>query len=41
MFRVLHPSSGSRTAVITASGTCQPGLLPTALVVELEIDPVD
>jgi len=32
-----HPSSGARTTVITASGTGQPGLLPPALVVELEL----
>jgi len=25
-FRCRHPSSGARTAVITASGICQPGL---------------
>ena len=34
MFRVL-PSSGGRTTVITASGTGQPVILPSALV-ELE-----
>jgi len=32
----LHLSSGAGTTVITASGTGQPGLLPSALVVELE-----
>jgi len=32
-----HPSSGTRTTVITASGSGQPGLLPSALVVELEL----
>jgi len=36
MFRVLTPSSGARTAVITPSGTGQPGLLPSAPVVELD-----
>jgi len=36
-FGCRHPSSGARTAVITASGTGQPGLLPSALVVELEL----
>jgi len=35
-FGCWHPSSGDRTTVITASGTGQPGLLPSALVVELE-----
>ena len=30
-------SSGARTTVITASGTGQPGLLPSALAVELEL----
>ena len=38
MFRVLTPiiRSSYCTNVITASGTVQPGLLPSALVVELE-----
>ena len=36
-FGCWHPSSGARTTVITASGTGQPGLLPFALVVELEL----
>ena len=45
-FGCWQPSSGARTAVITASGTGQPGLLPSALVVELErermvVDPVN
>ena len=35
MFRVLTPIIRSST-VITASGTGQPGLLPPALIVELE-----
>ena len=34
MFRLL-PLSGTGTTVITASGTGQPGLLPSDLVVEL------
>ena len=34
-FGWLHPSSGARTTVITASGTGQLGLIPSALVVEL------
>jgi len=34
-FGCWHPSSGARTTVITASGTGQPDLLPSALVVEL------
>ena len=37
-FRCLHPSSGACTAVITATGTGQPVLLPSALVVELELN---
>jgi len=36
MFRVL-PSSGAGTAVITACGTGQPDLLPSAVDVELEL----
>jgi len=32
-----HPSSGARTTVITAYGTDQPGLLPSGLVVEVEV----
>jgi len=36
MFRVLT-SSGAGTAVVRASATGQPGLLPSTLVVELEI----
>ena len=32
-----YPSAGARTTVITASGTGQPDLLPSALVVELEL----
>jgi len=35
-FGCWHPSSGAGTAVITASGTGQPGLLPPALVVEFQ-----
>jgi len=35
-FGCWHPSSGARTTVITASGTGQPGLLPSALLVEVE-----
>jgi len=35
-FGCWHPSSGARTTVITASGTGQLGLLPSALIVELE-----
>jgi len=35
-FGCWHPSSGARTTVITASGSGQPGLLPSALVVELD-----
>jgi hypothetical protein len=35
-FGCWHPSSGAGTAVITASGTGQPGLLPSAVVVGLE-----
>ena len=37
-FGCLHPSSGAGTAVIAASGTGQLGLLPSALVVELELN---
>ena len=37
-FGCCHPSSGAGTAVITASGTGQPGLLPSALIVELELN---
>ena len=37
-FGCLHPSSGACTTVITASGTGQLGLLPSALDVELELD---
>ena len=37
-FGCRHPSSGARTTVITASGTGQPGLLPSALVVQLELN---
>ena len=37
-----NPSSGTRTAVITASGTGQPGLLPTAQQRErMVVDPVN
>jgi len=36
-FGCRHPPSGARTTVITASGTGQPGLLPSAIVVELEL----
>jgi len=36
-FGCWHPSSVARTTVITASGTGQLGLLPSALVVELEL----
>jgi len=35
-FGCRHPSSGARTTVTTASGTGQPVLLPSALVVEWE-----
>ena len=35
-FGCWHPSSGARTTVITASGTGQPGLLPSALVLEMQ-----
>ena len=38
-FGFWHPSSGARITVITASGTGQPDLLPSALVVELELVP--
>ena len=45
-FGCSHPSSGARTTVITASGSGQPSLLPSALVVELQqermvVDPFD
>jgi len=36
-FGCWHPSSGARTIVITAFGTGHLGLLPSALVVELEL----
>jgi len=36
-FGCWHPPSGVRPTVITASGTGQPGLLPSALVVEMEL----
>ena len=36
-FGCWHPSSGARTAVITASSNGQPGLLSSALVVELQL----
>ena len=36
-FGCRQPSSGARTTVITAFGTGQPGLLQSALVVELEL----
>jgi len=36
-FGCWHPTSGARTTVITASDTGQPGLLPSALVIELEM----
>ena len=35
-----HPSSGAHTTVITASGTGQPGLLPSTLIVDLELNTV-
>jgi len=35
-FGCWHPQSGARTTVITASGTGQPGLLPSALGVEFQ-----
>ena len=37
-FGCWHPRSGARTTVITASGTGQPDLLASALVVELELN---
>ena len=37
-FGCWNSPSGARTTVITASGTGQPGLLPSALVVELELN---
>ena len=37
MFRVLTSIIRARTTVITASDTGQPGILPSALVVELEL----
>jgi len=50
-FGCSHPSSGARTAVITAYVTSQPGLLSSGLVVEVDVptqqrdrmvlDPVD
>jgi len=36
-FGCWHPSSGTRTTVITASGNDQPGLLPSALVVDFQL----
>jgi len=36
-FGCWHPSSGAGTAVITASGIGQPGLLPSAFIVELQL----
>ena len=36
-FRCWQTSLGARTTVITASGAGQPGLLPSALVVELQL----
>jgi len=36
-FRGWHPSSGAHTSVITASGIDLPDLLPSALIVELEL----
>jgi len=36
-FGCWHPSWGAGTAVITASGIGQPGLLPSALVVEFSV----
>jgi len=38
-FGCWHPSSGARTTVITASDTGQPGLLPSAFVVEFRWHP--
>ena len=38
-FGCRHPSSGARTAVITASGTGQRGLMPSALLVEFQLRP--
>jgi len=48
-FGCWHPSSGARTAVITACGIDEPDLLPSALVVEfptqqrerMVVDPVN
>ena len=37
-FGCWHPSSGARTTVITASGTGQPSLLPSAPVVEFQLN---
>ena len=37
-FGCQNSSSGARTTVITASGTGQPGLIPSVLVVELELN---
>ena len=37
-FGCWHPSSGARTTVITASGTGQPDLLPSALDVGFELN---
>jgi len=36
-FRCLHPPSGARTTVNTASGIDYPDLLPSDLVAELEL----
>jgi hypothetical protein len=33
----IHPSSGAHTTVFTVSGTCQPLLLPSVIVEELEL----
>ena len=38
MFRVLTPIIRSSYGCITASGTCQPGLLQSALVVDLDLN---